>query len=214
MKFYLPTQPNQPQHWEEGAIPPLRLATQTEDRKRSSQRAAPALAAAPAPGFFSQHKHQFVILACLIVLSGISYYLITRYVLTAVVIEGCSMSPTLVEGDRFILDRWSCHYRNLERGDLVVIKDPGHNDYAVKRIVGLPGESLFLKGGVVLLNGKHLLESYLVSGTQTFSPDRKDRFIVVGKDQYFVMGDNRENSEDSRFYGAVPRGRIVGTLFK
>jgi signal peptidase I len=134
--------------------------------------------------------------------------------MTAVVIEGRSMVPTLEQGDRFILDRWSYHYRNPERGDLVVIKDPGHSDFAVKRIVGLPGETIFLRDGAVVLNGKRLVETYLSSGTKTFCSDMKDRLIIVGKDQYFVMGDNRANSEDSRFYGAVPRERIIGTIFK
>lgn len=212
MKVYLPTQPNQPQHCEEGAAPPRRLAVRTDDNRTTPQSVASAASCLQAA--WLPIKHQLVFLLCLIVFSVISYYLITGYVLTAVVIEGRSMLPNLVEGERFILDRWSCHYRDLVRGDLVVIKDPGHKDYAVKRIVGVPGDALFLKEGAVLLNGKHLLETYLASGTQTFSPDKKDRLILIGKDQYFVMGDNRENSEDSRFYGAVPRERILGTLFK
>jgi signal peptidase I len=213
VKAYLPTQPEQPQQWEEGAIPSLKLAVPADDSKKTAAKSATSAASrASSPGVFGSHQAVFVV--CLVLFSLISYFLITRYVLTAVVIEGRSMSPTLVEGERFILDRWSCHFRNLERGDLVVIKDPGHKDYAVKRIVGLPGESLFLKDGAVLLNGKRLLETYLPTGTKTFSPDRKDRLILVGKNQYFVMGDNRANSEDSRFYGAVSRERILGTLFK
>ena len=213
MKVYLPTQPKQPQHWEEGAIPSLKLAVPTDHNgKAAPARPTSSPVSAQRPGLF--HRHQLVFLLCLIVFSVISYCLITRFVLTAVVVEGKSMSPTLVEGERFILDRWSCHFRKLQRGDVVVIQDPGHKDYAVKRIIGLPGESLFLKEGAVLLNGKRLLETYLVSGTQTFSPDKKDRLIIVGKDQYFVMGDNRANSEDSRYYGAVSRARILGTLFK
>ena len=212
MKIYLPTQPSQPQSWEDGLTRPLRLAVQPD---QDLQPAAPVAAVQVAtPINWHRYNNQLAVLLSLIVFSILSYQFVTHYIMTAVVVEGRSMAPTLEEGDRFILDRWSYHYRNPQRGDLVVIKDPGHQDFAVKRIVGMPGDTLFLKDGAVVVNGKPLLETYLAAGTKTFCSDMKDRFIMVGSNHYFVMGDNRNNSEDSRFYGAVPRARVIGTLFK
>lgn len=146
------------------------------------------------------------------VLSLASYYIVSHYVLTGVVVEGASMTPTLHDGDRYLLNRLAYHYREPRRGDLVVIRDPGHADYAVKRIVGLPLDVLQLKDGRIYLNGKQLSEPYLNEGTRTFSADKKEHLIVVGQDHFFVLGDNRGISEDSRFYGAVRRDQIVGVI--
>ena len=157
-------------------------------------------------------KRQLLLLLCVGVLSVLSYYLVTRFVATTVIVQGKSMIPTLQDGDRFILNRWSYVYRSPRRGDLVVVKDPGHQDYAVKRIVGMPCESLYFKRGSVLVNGKYLLEPYLASGTQTFLPDTREKLLVVGQDRYYVLGDNRGNSEDSRYYGAVHRSQIIGSI--
>jgi signal peptidase I len=93
-----------------------------------------------------------------------------------------------------------------------VLKDPGHKDCAVKRIIALPCEAVHLKQGAIYVNGKRLFEPYLSAGTRTLSADAQDQFFVIGKDEYFVMGDNRANSEDSRCYGPVHRDWIVGAL--
>jgi signal peptidase I len=131
-----------------------------------------------------------------------------------VIVQGRSMLPTLHDGDRFILNRLSYFHRSPQRGDLVVVRDPGHKDYAVKRVVAMPGETLHFKRGDVLVNGKHLVEPYLPQTTQTFLPDFREKVVMMGKDQYFVLGDNRSNSEDSRFYGALRRSQIVGSIVR
>ena len=154
------------------------------------------------------------VLAWVLALSLLSYYAVSRHVISAVVVQGRSMLPTLQDGDRYMLNRLTFHYRQPRRGDLVVIKDPGHSDYAVKRIVALPCESVHLKNGLVYINGEKLKEPYLDKGTRTYSPDLKDQLIVVGQGQYFVLGDNRPNSEDSRYYGAVRQDCLIGCLSK
>ena len=148
----------------------------------------------------------------MISLSAFTYFVVSRYVITAVVIEGKSMVPTLHDGDRFLLNRWAYQFRKPQRGDLVVIRDPGHSDFAVKRIVGVPLDSLEIKDGQVYLNGRVLPEPYLSQDTQTFTPEKVNKFMVVGRNRYFVLGDNRCVSEDSRFYGAIRKDQIVGMI--
>ena len=157
-------------------------------------------------------KNPIFVLIILILFSILSYYLISRFVVTAVVVQGRSMVPTLQDGDRYVLNRWAYHSHNPQRGDLVVLKDPGHNDYAVKRVVATPCETVHLKNESVYVNGNKLDEPYLSPGTETRLPNVKEKIVVVGRDHFFVMGDNRPNSEDSRFYGAVHRSQIIGLI--
>jgi signal peptidase I len=145
-------------------------------------------------------------------LSVLSYYAVSRYIVTAVVVQGASMLPTLHDGDRFLLNRWAYLMHAPQRGDVVVIKDPGHSDYAVKRIVGLPHDVVRLRDGKLFLNGKLFSEPYLSKGTITLTVDGKEHQIMLGPDRYFVLGDNRNISEDSRYYGSVRRDQIVGIL--
>jgi signal peptidase I len=175
------------------------------DRRKGST----ALVRAALP---DQLCHQLLLLLLVGVLSVACYYLVSRFVATTVIVQGRSMTPTLQDGDRYILNRWSYFCRTPQRGDLVVVRDPGHNDFAVKRVIGMPCESLLFKRGKIMVNGKQLLEPYLPSGTQTFLPDTREKLLLVGKDQYFVLGDNRGNSEDSRYYGALRRDQIVGSI--
>lgn len=203
----LPTQLGEPHRWEERPLSPLTLRPPPPTRTEGVKSRGCSL-------WRRNAQRQILGLIGLTVLCIFGYYLFSRYVATAVVVQGRSMMPTLQEGDRFILNRWSYFHRSPHRGDLVVVKDPGHTDYAVKRVVGMPCEALHFKRGTILVNGKYLLEPYLASGTQTFLPDSREKLLVVGKDQYFVLGDNRANSEDSRYYGAVHRSQIIGSISK
>jgi signal peptidase I len=160
----------------------------------------------------AEYLRQVAILITLIAFSLLSYYLVSQYVVAAVVVQGRSMLPTLRDGERCVLNRLAYHYRNPQRDELVVIHDPGHRDLAVKRVIALPGETVQLKDGAVFVNGVRRDEPFLAPGTRTFTPNLKDLLLIVGQDQYFVLGDNRRNSEDSRHYGAVARNRIIGLL--
>jgi signal peptidase I len=143
-----------------------------------------------------------------------AYFLASRFIVTAVVVQGRSMTPTLKDGERYYLNRWRYIFLPPQRGDIVVIKDPGHNDFAVKRIVGRPYDWLNLKDGILYLNGKRVQEKYLDKGVRTDTPDLKERWVQLGRDQYYVLGDNRANSEDSRFYGVVLRENIIGMVIR
>jgi signal peptidase I len=97
----------------------------------------------------------------------------------------------------------------LERGDVVLLND-GNNEYVLKRIVGLPGETVQIWRGGVFINQKLLVEPYLPRHTYTFPPERERRgaTFILGEDECFVMGDNRSCSADSRSYGPVARKQI------
>jgi signal peptidase I len=138
----------------------------------------------------------------------------THYVLQSVQVVGGSMSPTLHDSGRYILNRWVYHFREPQPKDIVVLRDPQDESYAVKRIVAQQGDRVYVnKAGQVFVNGKLLNEPYLPPGTRTFASARlPDELWVCGANQYFVLGDNRNNSADSRIYGAVPRQNILGLV--
>ena len=100
-----------------------------------------------------------------------------------------------------------------KRSDIVVIKDPTDGAYVVKRIIAMPGEAVLFKNGKVYVNGKKLPEPYLQPWQKTFTySGPQEQMIICGKDQYFVLGDNRDNSFDSRVYGPVQRRNILGAV--
>jgi len=157
---------------------------------------------------------QLCLLALVVFCSSGSYWLISHYLMSTVEVQGRSMLPTLQDGDRYVLNRWVYHCKEPQRGDLVVIRDPGHNDFAVKRIVVLPCESVYVKSGLVYVNNQKLEEPYLGPGTVTPTFATKEKWLVIGQQRYFVMGDNRAESEDSRIYGTIHRNDIIGCISK
>src|ERR1051325_5495538 len=119
------------------------------------------------------------------------------------VVTGSSMAPTLEEGSRVYTAPIS---GSVNRGDVVVMDD-GSTDYAIKRVVGLPGETVYLWRGYVFVDRKILLEPYIPKKVYTL-PRVRAAVFELGPNQYFVLGDNRPNSADSRLYGAVERKQI------
>lgn len=131
------------------------------------------------------------------------------FVVSISIIDGVSMEPNLKSGEVMAVNRWQNLFGILERGNIVTLKfpgDPEHKKY-VKRLIGLPGEKVEIKGGAVYINDKKLNEPYLAPGTYT-SPNL---VRVLGKDEYFVMGDNRNNSNDSRVWGPANKRYLIGT---
>ena len=132
------------------------------------------------------------------------------------VVEGPSMEPTFENHDYLIVDELSYHFEAPQRGQVIVFRYPvDPTQFFIKRIIGLPGETLIIKGNVVTIknseypNGFVLSEPYL--NAQYLNPDDlTNETITLGADQYFVMGDHRADSEDSRIWGPLPKNLIIG----
>jgi signal peptidase I len=121
------------------------------------------------------------------------------------VVDGASMEPTYSSGARVVTTPISTE---LCRGDIVLLED-GDKEFALKRIVGMPGETVHIWRGYVFINRRLLREPYLPKYTYTYPDERVGKIVfVLGPDEYFVLGDNRTRSIDSRTYGPLDRKRI------
>jgi signal peptidase I len=120
-------------------------------------------------------------------------------------VDGASMEPTLVSGEYVVVDRLSYRLGNPQRGDIIIFHYPlDPKEEYIKRIIGLPGDEVEVKHNAVYVNGQLLDESYLkVSNDDTGT-------WTVPEDRLFVLGDNRNNSSDSRDWGTVPMSYVVG----
>lgn len=136
--------------------------------------------------------------------------LFTTFVVRSVEIEGVSMSTTLSDGDKALTDALFYKIGNINRFDIVIVKKKA-DKYAgvelVKRVIGLPGETIEYKSGVLYINGEEVEETYISDEVKEQTEDFKK---VLGDDEYFVMGDNRDNSDDSRRFGAISKKEIKG----
>ena len=127
-----------------------------------------------------------------------------------------SMTPTLAIGDRIVVDRLSLHMGGVHRGDIIVFHrtqpllcNRPAESYLVKRVIGMPGDHLSSSGNAVLLNGQPLKEPWLPADDPLVYPISP---VTVPAGEYYVLGDDRSNSCDSRFWGEVPRSDIVGRV--
>jgi signal peptidase I len=194
-----------------------------------------------------KHETPTEFIASLAVVLAVGLFIIT-FNLQAFEIPSSSMEDTLLIGDHVFVDRITLApashwigplvpYRHVRRGDIVVFLSPAQAGlYVVKRVVGIPGDRIHLKDGVVYLNGQPQNESYVLHNPNSYNPYR-DNFpavpptmgasvtpewhllmpnyvqggdLVVPPGQYFAMGDNRDVSYDSRYWGFIPRENIIG----
>jgi signal peptidase I len=141
-----------------------------------------------------------------LVLTLLIYLLVRTFLFENYRVVGASMQPTLENGEFLAVNKLGYRLHEPQRGDIIVFQDPNApGRKLIKRIIGLPGETVEMTNGAVLIDGQALPEPYLDDpGAYTRAPS------VVPEDEYFVLGDNRNNSSDSRSWGMLPREDIVG----
>lgn len=138
---------------------------------------------------------------------------IRLFIISPFVVDGESMHPTFANLDYLVVDELLYRFKSPARGDVVVFRYPNNPSiFYIKRIIGLPGETVSINRGVVTVIGASgestsLTEPYIVNEDATYTKD-----VSLNTDEYFVMGDNRPNSSDSRVWGPLPRKDIIGRV--
>lgn len=133
------------------------------------------------------------------------------------IVSGSSMVPNFHNKEYLVVDKLSYRFNEPQRGDVIIFKYPKDNSqFFIKRIIGLPGERVqVINGQVIVYNDEHpdgsiLTEPYLPTSTSTFG---EDNVVSLGTDEYYVLGDNRLASSDSRVWGILPKHDIIGKAF-
>ena len=160
------------------------------------------------------HIKDFVIEVGKIVIVSLAIIIpIRHFLIQPFYVKGASMEPNFEDHEYLIVDEITYRLREPARGEIVVFRPPtSTNQYYIKRIVGMPGEEVSVKGERVYINGKLLDEGgYLPSGLATYG----EGVVALKSNEYFVMGDNRTASLDSRSFGPIMRDDILGrTVFR
>lgn len=156
--------------------------------------------------------YDFTKVAVVLLLVGL---VINYFFFSVLIVRGASMVPNYTDGQTFVVNKLAYKLGSPKRGDAIAMYFPGEvQEHFIKRIIGLPGEKISIQSGKVYVNGQLLSEPYLTSSITT-TPDMTR---TLQPNEYFVLGDNRAVSSDSRAWGPVPAsfivGRVDGYLFK
>lgn len=147
-------------------------------------------------------------------------FLLTNYVIQRNEVVGSSMYPTLIDKDQLWVEKLTPVFGEVRRGDIITFhvqsSDLGSNteDDLVKRVIGVPGDHIVLRDEAIYINDELLQEPYLTEGTPTYAsanPEYND--LVLEDGMYFVLGDNRTNSRDSRSFGPIAKEHIIGEVW-
>ncbi|MCL5069336.1 MAG: signal peptidase I [Actinobacteria bacterium] len=132
------------------------------------------------------------------------------FIIEPYIVPTPSMTPTLLVGDKVIVYKLEYKLKPVRRGDIVAFYSPIEKKNLVKRVIGLSNEEITLtKSGDILINDKKISESYL---PDNISPSYEDKSYKINKNELFVMGDNRNNSADSRVFGPISLDRVFGKI--
>ena len=134
-------------------------------------------------------------------------FVVVQNTIQVSIVSGSSMEPDLHNGERILVNKVGYSFHQPERGDVVIFHPPRNSESTpfIKRIIGLPGDTVEIKGGKVYINGSPLDEPYIEDPPNYTLSQRK-----IQPDNYFVLGDNRNNTSDSHIWGTVPRENIIG----
>lgn len=167
-------------------------------------------------GFLGNLKDHVIDLIQTLVIFGAIFTVIYLFVAQPHKVSGNSMLPTLHSGDYILTDKLSYRFGSPKQGDIIVLKNPrDESQDFIKRIIAIPGDTVKIEGGQVFVNDKAVAEKYLPNDFKTrsglFLGEGQD--VKAGSNQYFVLGDNRNHSSDSREWGGITREEIVGRAF-
>ena len=161
-------------------------------------------------------KYEILDLLKTFIICFIAVFLLTTFVVKPVRVDGRSMYPTLEDGEVGLMNVFSAKFTDIDRFDVVVAYNEESGENWVKRVIGLPGDTVYAKDDVVYVNGLPIEEPYLDTDYVNQIRDRGDYFtqdfekVTLGEDEYFLMGDNRVVSYDSRRVGPFKRDDIKG----
>ena len=170
----------------------------------------------PEKGFFENLGSHIIDFIETLVVFGAIFALIYLFVAQFHKVSGSSMFPTLHDGDYLVTEKISYRLGNPSRGEVIVLKNPrDESQDFIKRIIAIPGDTIRVENNQVFVNGGVISEPYLPTDTQTRSGAflTEKNTVKAGANQYFVLGDNRSHSSDSREWGAVTKKEIVGKAF-
>ena len=153
-----------------------------------------------------------IVVISLVIIIPIRYFLIQPFY-----VKGASMEPNFHDHEYLIIDEITYRFKDPQRGDIIVFRYPRDpQEFFIKRIIALPGEKIQIKNGKVTIyneiysEGVELDEFYLEEGIKTYSMN--DEVIAVDENEYYVLGDNRNSSKDSRSFGAVNESFVTGRV--
>ncbi|MDP3731215.1 MAG: signal peptidase I [bacterium] len=152
-----------------------------------------------------------IVIISLAIIIPVRYYLFQPFF-----VKGASMEPTFNDGDYVLIDEVSYSFRDPQRGEVIIFRSPqDHSQFFIKRVIGLPGEQIQVKDNKVLIYNKQNSEGFILDESEYLDSDTEtlgNLRINIDDNEYFVLGDNRLHSSDSRLWGGVNRSLVTGRV--
>jgi len=154
-----------------------------------------------------------IVIIALAIIIPIRYFLIQPFF-----VNGASMDPNFLDGDYLIIDEISYRFNEPQRSDVIVFRYPlDPSQFFIKRVIGLPNETIKIEDGKIFIYSEDTLDERIILDESAYLEDSYtpgNLEITLGNNEYFVLGDNRRYSVDSRFFGLIPRQNITGKVIK